>query len=367
MKISHTDIDNIALGGAFLATGGGGDMLVGRLTAREVLRDCGDVELVPLDQIDDGATVISIGGVGAPTIMLEKISNGNEPLWALEALEQYIGRKADALIAFEAGGLNALVPFIPAAKRNIAVVDADGMGRALPELQMESFSIYGVSATPLALASDLQDTAIITARNSRVAERLVRDFAIIAGGGHCISAEHLMDGATAKRVSVPGTITLCLEIGRILAANRGNVGGFFDALCDCLKATHYGVCRRLFEGKVVDVDRRVERGFDVGRVRLEAFADPGQVLTVTFQNEYLAARLNGEVIASVPDLICMVDNETVEPVTTERLRYGQRAVVIGIGAPEIMRTPVALEAVAPRCFGLDFDYVRLEDLERFPS
>lgn len=366
MKISHGDIDNIALGGSFLATGGGGDMLVGRLIAKYALEAHGDVDLLSLDDLDDGATVIAVGGVGAPTIMQEKISNGREPLWALEALERYIGKTADALIAFEAGGLNALVPFIPAVQRGLPVLDADGMGRALPELQMESFSIYGVSATPLALASEHHDTAIINARNSHVAERLVRDFAVIAGGGHCISAEHVMDGATAKRVSVPGTISLCLEVGRRLTACRGDIAGFLASLAECMADTHYGVCRRLFEGKVVDVDRRVEGGFDVGEVRLEAFSDADDVLTLTFQNEFLVARRNQTVIATVPDLICLVDNETVEPITAERMRYGQRATVIGIGAPDIMRSAQALTAVAPRCFGFDLDYVRLEDLAPQP-
>ena len=355
MKISHTDIEAIAIGGAFLATGGGGDMLVGRMMTTRVLREHGAVDLLTLDELAPNATVVSIGGVGAPTIMLEKISNGSEPIRALETLERHIGRRADALIAFEAGGMNALVPFIPAVLRGIPVLDGDGMGRAFPEMQMESFSIYGVSATPAGLAAELGDTAIINARNSRIAEKLVRDFAIIAGGGHCISAEHVMSGKVAKRVSVPGTISLCLEIGRILGARRGDAAAFLADLAACLAPSHYGECRHLFSGKVIDVERRVERGFDIGEVRLEAFADPKRRLTLTFQNEYLIARLNDRVIAMTPDLICAIDAETVEPVTTESLRYGQRLSVIGIGAPAIMRSEQALEAVAPRCFGFDLD------------
>ena len=59
----------------------------------------------------------------------------------------------------------------------------------------------------------------------------------------------------------------------------------------------------------------------------------------------------------------MIDNETLDPITAERVRYGQRVVVIGIGAPDVMRTDQALKAVAPRCFGFDLDYVRIEDIE----
>lgn len=46
--------------------------------------------------------------------------------------------------------------------------------------------------------------------------------------------------------------------------------------------------------------------------------------------------------AIVPDLICVLDSETAEPITTEWLRYGQRGTVMGMSVPEIMRTPEAL-------------------------
>ena len=41
--------------------------------------------------------------------MQEKPGNGAEAGWALDALEAYRDTKASALIAFEAGGVNALV------------------------------------------------------------------------------------------------------------------------------------------------------------------------------------------------------------------------------------------------------------------
>jgi DUF917 family protein len=55
----------------------------------------------------------------------------------------------------------------------------------------------------------------------------------------------------------------------------------------------------------------------------------------------------------VPDLICVLEAESAEPITTEGLRYGQRVVVVGISTPAIMRTPEALAVFGPACFGLD--------------
>jgi len=78
----------------------------------------------------------------------------------------------------------------------------------------------------------------------------------------------------------------------------------------------------------------------------------GQTLTIDFQNENLIARTGeGEVLAIVPDLICIVDAETAEPITTELLRYGLRIEVLGIPAPEALKSEVAMRSVGPEAFG----------------
>ena len=58
----------------------------------------------------------------------------------------------------------------------------------------------------------------------------------------------------------------------------------------------------------------------------------------------------------MPDLICVLDAETAEPITTEGLRYGQRVRAIALTPPEVMRTPEALTVWGPRAFGLECDY-----------
>ena len=46
-------------------------------------------------------------------------------------------------------------------RADLPVVDGDGMGRAFPELQMETFGVYGVPASPLAIADERGHTAIV--------------------------------------------------------------------------------------------------------------------------------------------------------------------------------------------------------------
>ena len=327
---------------------------------QRVLQEHGAAKLIPLDTLDDEATVIAVGGVGAPSIMNEKVSNGTEAIEALRMLEDHVGRKADALIAFEAGGFNSLIPVMIASQLQLPVVDADGMGRAFPEMQMETFSIYGVSATPLTLVGNEGNNVIINMSSAPTAEKLIRQFTILGGGGVCYSAEHMMDGATAKQVAVPGTISLSLHLGRCLRENRGNMTGFIEALEPILAHAGYGAVDVLFEGKVTDVDRQVKGGYDVGIAAIEAFGDPRNCIRMDIQNEFLTVRHGDAVLATVPDLICAVDNETVRPITQETLRYGQRVTIVGIEAPQILRTERALEVIAPRNFGLDLDYVPMQ-------
>ena len=73
-------------------------------------------------------------------------------------------------------------------------------------------------------------------------------------------------------------------------------------------------------------------------------------------------RLMRSILASVPDLIIIVDYETSEPINAERLRYGQRVAVFAVGCPAFYRTEAALDVVSPRNFGFDVDYVPLEAL-----
>ncbi len=363
MQVTPQDVEALALGGAFLATGGGGDTLIGEIVAEDALRRFGPIDLIALSSLQDSDLVVALGAVGSPTIMQEKPSNGREPLMALEALEKHLGRKADAVIAFEAGGVNGLLPLCVAAERGLPVVDADGMGRAFPELQMESFSIYGVTATPLAASTELGELLILdNAPNPAVAEKVLRNFAVVAGGGQCTSAEHSMSGEVAKEVAIEATISLSIDIGRLILQHGNDLSSLIPAIRERFQPTHYGAVRELYSGKVTDIARQTRGGYDFGELKLEPLTGSRQPMTISIKNEYLIA-FEGEVPKTLtPDLIILLDQATGRPVTAETLRYGQRVTVLGIGAPARMRTEKALQVVAPPNFGFEMPYTPLEKL-----
>ena len=116
------------------------------------------------------------------------------------------------------------------------------------------------------------------------------------------------------------------------------------------------------KGKITDVLRETNGKFNLGRILLEGIGeDRGKTAEVSFQNENLAAVVDGEIRATVPDLICLVDTETFTPVTTDALKYCKRVLVVGLKCFDLWRTPAGLELVGPRYFGVDTDYIPLEE------
>ena len=65
------DMENIALGGAFLGTGGGGDPYIGKLMARQAIAENGPVKVIDVETLPDDALVVPVAMMGAPTVMLE--------------------------------------------------------------------------------------------------------------------------------------------------------------------------------------------------------------------------------------------------------------------------------------------------------
>ena len=78
----------------------------------------------------------------------------------------------------------------------------------------------------------------------------------------------------------------------------------------------------------------------------------GRSLRIAFQNEFLVAQTDDEVLATTPDLITVLDAETGEPITTEGLRYGFRVSVLSMPGDPRWRTAGGLEGRRSRVLWL---------------
>jgi DUF917 family protein len=168
-----------------------------------------------------------------------------------------------------------------------------------------------------------------------------------------------MTGKQVKEACVLNTISLIQRIGESIRAARAR---HVDPVEAVRQATGGYL---IWRGKVGDVARRTETGFARGEATIAGVdAYDGRAMTIAFQNEFLIARVGDDVLATTPDLITVLDDETGEPITTEGLRYGFRVSVLSMPGDPRWRSPAGLAVVGPGYFGYDVPYVPIDERVR---
>lgn len=350
MIIESTDVEALARGCAVLGTGGGGEVATDAMVARQFLRDFGPVRVVSLADLPDDGILMPVGGIGAPSVGAEKLGSGQEVAYLRDAVEETLGAPVVALMASEIGGGNGLFPLAAAAQMDLPLVDGDAIGRAFPEVHMVSMNVAGLRPELIVVADERRNVVVLRAVDGRWAELLARGVTEVFGGAAAM-ADYVMPVAQARGAIIEGSVSRALEIGRAVEGTADPVA----ALVEVVGAV------RLIEGKVVDVERHTAGGFVRGSIVIEGYGpDAGRYVRVEVQNENLVALEDGDVLAIVPDLITLVDSQTADAIATERVRYGQRVVVLAFPSAPIWRTPAGIEIAGPRAFGYDIDFVPVE-------
>ncbi|MEM9001773.1 MAG: DUF917 domain-containing protein [Bacteroidota bacterium] len=357
-KIDSNAIEYIAMGSTVLGTGGGGDPYIGKLMAKQAIKTYGEVSLIVAEELDDKALVVPIAAFGAPMILVEKLFSGGEFIRAFEMMEEYLGRKIDAVIPAEAGGLNGVIPFAVAAQKNIPIIDADGMGRAFPRLEMVTFTLHGISVSPIAQADEKGNRNIYQTINNVWGETLV-GATTIQMGGSCVLGCYPMSGEQVKKAAVHGIISYAQKLGEcILNAKNKNL----NPLAALIKEAN---AIKLFVGKISKVTIKTEGRWNKGVCEIMGFGeDKGTSMKLDFQNEFLMAKKDGRPVAITPDLIVLIDAENAQPITAESIQYGTRVVVLGMKADKQWRTPQGITLGGPQKFGYKEKFVPVEELNK---
>ncbi|MFQ6034016.1 MAG: DUF917 domain-containing protein [Candidatus Bipolaricaulia bacterium] len=367
--IDKQAISEITLGASILATGGGGDPEIGLLWTYKVLDEGKEIIMVDPMDIPDDILVASPACLGAALVLTEKPPSSDVLNLAIAKLERYLGQRLQATIPIECGGVNSPVAYAAAGELGVPVIDVDGMNRAFPELQMTSWVIHGVHASPTVSVDDRRNVTVIDAKdNDLLAETLARRAAMAYGGISWI-ATYPMSGREVKETSILGSHSFAWAVGRAVRRARREHLDPIEELLKSLKQERGVDGFRVFKGKIVDIRREfggeATKGFTLGQVLMEGIDDyKGSKAELDFQNEWLNLRIDGEPRCMPPDLIAILDSETGEPIRTDVMKYGYRGTIVLIPAHERMRTPKGIEIVGPHHFGYNLDYVPVEELNK---
>ena len=277
---------------------------------------------------------------------------------AFEALEKHIGQKFAGVIMGEIGPLSLAEGLATAARLGVPALDADTVGRAVPEINQHSVKVAGVPLTPIGAATPFGDEMIVeTLGDPTRAEDILRSIAVVSR--ECGVTDSPITGAQAKAdgTLVTDSLSLAISIGKAVREAKASGGDPLEA------ARVAGNGFLLFTGTVAGTDWRDEDGFLQGEVQLDGTGDfAGQTFQTNVKNEHLVARRNGAVVATCPDLVTIVDVESGDGIVNPGYETGQRVAVLGFKCDPLWRTEAGLAVFSPRYFGYDLDYVPIEEL-----
>jgi DUF917 family protein len=347
VRLDAQNLGSLARGCALLGAGGGGDPELGLIMALMAVEEHGPVDVVDLEDLDDDALIMPCGLVGSPSIASEKVWGGDEGRTLRNAVERLRSEPVAALMCYSQAGANGLLPVMWAARIGLPLVDADGMGRAFPELQQQAMHLADVPASPVVVTDGRGNAQVLYCADDAWAERMAR---CAAGcfGGVCAGALYCLTALEARDAAISGSLSRAVGIGEALSADA--VSDRIDALCEL----HDAVV--VIEGRVASVERRAADGFVHGSATIQEDASGARQLRLELQNEFLLAIEDGAVRAAVPDLISVLSTDTGNPIATERLRRGEHVVVVSTPAPAVWLSPAGLAVAGPAAFGYDVDY-----------
>lgn len=348
-------IEHISYGASVLASGGGGDPYIGKIMAQQAIKKHGSIRLININELKPNDILLSTGMIGSPTIMIEKLPNGEESILACRRVEEYLKKKITAIYPIEAGGINSLLPLTTACRLALPVVDLDGMGRAFPQFHMTTFYLDNINASPFVVIDEKLNTVTTNAIDSYQSEIFARAVTEKMGGA-AIFAGYPISPVQAEKSGISGSLSLMKSIGEQMQQAIANKDNLVNTLASLLNGYV------LFRGKLNRLNQRSEGGFTRGYANFISLDNKKMNFTVLFQNEYLLVKENDMPLCMTPDLIILIDEDTGTPVLTERLSYGMNVVAIGAPANEKWRIPRGIQICGPRYFKYSLSYTPVEKL-----
>jgi len=323
IQITEETIRAAVFGGALLGGGGGGDPREGELLGRLAIA-VGEPTLLELDELDDGASLVTVSAVGAPAAKEQYL----KPVHYVRAVEllRAQGIAVDGMITCENGGLATINGWFQSAALGIPVVDAPANGRAHPIGLMGSMGLHrvpGFESVQTAVGGSKEKgmyVEVCVKAGLAEAAGLVRRASVSAGGLVAVARNPVTARYAGENAAV-GAISQAIELGRAM------LEGPMDPPSILERAGRFLTGSVVAEGEVKSCRLETRGGLDRGIV---AVADGAATYELTFFNEYMTLEKEGERIGTFPDLLATFDMKEGRWLPTASIRKGQRVAVLHV-------------------------------------
>ena len=366
------ECEDLVRGLCFRGAGGGGRPRAGLRLLLDQLEAGHEIEWVDVDSLPDEAWTVTVAGMGGRAgeggteeelAELGCVEEKYDPLGlavaAVEALQDFARIKVEAIVPGETGGSAVPAAIAAALEFGVPVVDGDyAGGRAIPEVPQAIPEIRGVPVCPMSFVTRWGDVVILRHTvSTAMADRIGRMITLASYGGIGFSW-YLMQVKKVKEVMAAGTLTKALHVGQVI---RGARDKGLDPVAEAVKAADGWL---LFEGEITATEIADEQSyaFGLGTHRLKGLGrHEGHTFSIWYKNEYHVSWRDDRPFVTSPDSLIIVDLKTGEPAISYDFSAGDQVAAIGRKAHELHRTAKGIEALGPRHFGFDLDYVPIEE------
>ena len=356
-------------GCTFYATGGGGLPENGIESLMSEINEKGFVQITDISEIPDDAVAVcpflmgSIAPHDEATLkemagfgFIDGVNKEKARLAkAIQELEAYTGVKTTVVVPIELAGANTSGPISAGSSLGMMAVDGDYCGRAIPEILQITPYLYDRKWIPVASVDEWDNVCIIKkATNLRVVERIGK---LISAGAYGLAGQagFIMSGKELKETVIAGTLSKSYELGKFI---REAQEAHLDHIPQKIAEKVGGWV--LAEGKRTDFEDEDRIGYYWGTTTIQS--DAGDEYKIWFKNENHVCWKNGEPFVSSPDLICVVDRHTGEPIPNPKMRQAQEVAIIVLPCDERLRQDKIKKVLDPQYFGFeDISYVPVEE------
>lgn len=356
-------------GCTFYATGGGGLPENGIESLMSEINEKGFVQITDISEIPDDAVAVcpflmgSIAPHDEATLkemagfgFIDGVNKEKARLAkAIQELEAYTGVKTTVVVPIELAGANTSGPISAGSSLGMMAVDGDYCGRAIPEILQITPYLYDRKWLPVASVDEWDNVCIIKkATNLRVVERIGK---LISAGAYGLAGQagFIMSGKELKETVIAGTLSKSYELGKFI---REAQEVHLDHIPQKIAEKVGGWV--LAEGKRTDFEDEDRIGYYWGTTTI--LSDSGDEYKIWFKNENHVCWKNGEPFVSSPDLICVVDRHTGEPIPNPKMRQAQDVAIIVLPCDERLRQDKIKKVLDPQYFGFeDISYVPVEE------